>query len=474
MAAQTFTLQFTNGLWSSGIDDGLLVDSALIEGGEIAYLVFFGITSTGINILRLSATPEGSGLEAGPHLNNVAEISSGTFNFGDFILAGPNHPGNTDFPDATEPYRWTDPGFAFFAYMDQASFTGSRTFVLNDTSDITTDGEWSNVNSELETADSDWSIIVPSIEPPTVDSNWSNVISGLESLDSEWSLINSGLETYSSEWSNVTGGIGPTGVQFLDTPDMPIDLIAIDEDAGIYGVDIAWTGQASHIHLEQVRTRWIARVDKRSSPAPEKAEAEEWTESADRIIIGDFQYVDVISRTPSQITLGPVVLFDQLLNDINFADAALWVMARLEVDDLLKTSQPAPGSFTPFHVIVERDASQTVVTLVRGSEDLWCVGQMALQPTPTWEVVVTVAGIQDLYQVPFQWDIIDESITLNLTTIVGHAGFILHAVNYLSDSNILFRREWNSPPVLPASSFGPFVITNTDTTLIVDPILNCP
>ena len=94
----------------------------------------------------------------------------------------------------------------------------------------------------------------------------------------------------------------------------------------------------------------------------------------------------------AQVILGPVVLFDQSLMDVNFADAALWVMARLEVDDLMKEGQPAPGSFTPFYVMVQRDASQTAFTLFRGSEDLWCVGQMILQPTPTWEVIITVGG----------------------------------------------------------------------------------
>ena len=255
---------------------------------------------------------------------------------------------------------------------------------------------------------------------------------------------------------------------------MPIDLTVIDGNAGIYSVDIAWTGQANHVHLDQVRTRWIARVDKRSNPAPTKDEADEWTESINHTVVGDFQYVDVISRTPSQVILGPVVLFDQSLMDVNFADAALWVMARLEVDDLMKTSQAAPGSFTPFYVMAQRDASQTVFTLFRGSEDLWCVGQMILQPNPTWEAIVTVAGIQDLYAVPFDWDVSAESIALNLTTVVGPAGFILHAVNYLSNGSILLRRQWNSPQEFPASSFGPVVITNTDTTLTVDPILNCP
>ena len=337
----------------------------------------------------------------------------------------------------------------------------------------TEDSEWSVVASGLETADSEWSPIISGLE--TADSEWSPIISGLETTDGEWSIIiTRDPPSLDGEWSTLTGGTGRTGVGFLATPSAPINLMGIDQSIGSYEADISWAGQANHVYLEQVRTRWVARVDKGNGPAPDKATADAWAESTNRVVVGAFQYIDVISRNPSPALFGPVVLFDQMLNNPNFADATLWVMARLEVDDALKDGAPAPGTFSPFYVLTQRDSSQTVFSLFRGSDDEWCVGQMALQPSPSWEVAVTVAGIQDLYVIPFQYQVATESIDLVLTTVVAQFGFILHAVNFVSDGNILLRRTWNSPPEFPAGQFGPFVITNTDTTLTVDPILNCP
>ena len=506
MVRQAITLALTNSGWSGSV----LLDRSFRENRSVSYLRYFDFSFSIEMRFSLAAYTSNPSLpdadlrtqwETGARAIELVAANGDTI-----VIPGPTYPGNPG-GDSTEPYFWSssvsvDLGLFSFNHGNETITLYLESGVTSTTDSpwselvglLTTDGEWSELDKTLST-DSEWSELVgllttdgewsdlvklltinsewSDLTRTTIDGEWSVVVH--TTIDSEWSVVTSrDPPSRDGEWSQVTGGLGPVDVQFLDTPDMPIDLTVIDNSAGVYGVDIPWTGQDNHIHLDQARTRWIARLDKHSGPAPAKDEAEEWAESTDRVVIGDFQYVDVISRRPSQVILGPVVLFDQLLMDVNFANAALWVMARLEVDDLAKGGQAAPGSFTPFHVILQRDASQTAAILFRGSDDLWCVGQMLLQPTPTWEVIITVAGIQDLYAVPFQWNIIDESITLNLTTIVGHAGFILHAVNYLSDGNILFRREWNSPPVLPASSFGPFVITNTDTTLIVDPILNCP
>ena len=471
-ATRQFTLLFVNGFWSASPGDpGILVDPSLIAGGATAYLTAFGIDTGFDIILRLSPTADGAGSEIGPQLTSEIEISSSTFQFLDsngdteFTLPGPNYPGNTSL-DEIEPYAWLSSGFGFYNF--QNVYNGTRTFIIDD---APLDSEWSNLDSFTpDTVHSEWSVLA---ETDTQKSEWS-ALAATPTEDSEWSVL---FEPPSgdSEWSTLTGGIGRTGVGFLATPVVPMDhLIAVDQIIGSYEADVSWAGQANHVYLDQVRTRWVARVDKSNGPAPNKAAADAWAESTNRAVVGAFQYIDVISRNPSQIEFGPVVLFDQMLDNPNFADATLWVMARLEVDDALKDSAPAPGTFSPFYVLTQRDSSQTVFSLFRGSEDEWCVGQMALQPDPSWEVVVTVAGIQDLYTIPFQYQVATESIDLVLTTVVAQFGFILHAVNFVSDGSILFRRAWNSPPEFPAGSFGPFVITNTDTTLIVDPILNCP
>ena len=432
------------------------IDPSIIDGGGAAYLslLYAATTDNGGCGMELSDTPGGISFSAGPEFTTEFE-STGTITIdleGQTLVL-------TGISDASEPYSWNP--------SNQAEIL----VFVNATLSLVTGASLATVTLNPFTRDSPWSDFVTT----TTDSDWSQLNTDLETRDGEWSIIAADLESVDSEWSILSGGLGRTGVGFLATPSAPIDLMAVDQDIGSYAADISWAGQPNHVYLDQVRTRWVSRVDKLSAPAPDKAEADAWAESTNRAVVGDFQYVDTISRSPSPVLLGPVVLRDQMLADPNFADAALWVMARLEVDDQLKDSAPAVGTFSPFYVLAQRDTSQTVLTLFRGSDDVWCVGQMALQPNPSWEVIVTVAGTQDLFAVPFEYhiDADGESIVLVLTTIVAQFGFILHAVNFLSDGNILFRRAWTSIPELPAGPFGPFVITNTDTALIVDPILHC-
>ena len=483
MVRQAISITMVGGSWSGSV----LLDPSFTADTSTVYLRSLQLLQVAqaffIQFSPAADTPSGGTSDA--EIRTEWETGGAAIQFvagnGDTLsLAGPAH-SSVGFPDATEPYGWVPNNGSALAGFVASHGSETVTLYLESGFDPTEPSEWSDLAAS-PSIDGEWS------EPAGLlltDSEWSDLF-GLVTAHSEWSTLFSSVTTHSewsdlaappstsSDWSDVSGGTGRTGVEFLATPDAPIGLMLVDQYAGSYTADISWAGQANHVYLDQARTRWIARVDGLNAPAPNKADADAWAESTGRVVVGDFQYVDTISRNPSPVLLGPALLRDQMLTDLNFVGITLWAMARLEVDDQLKDSLPAPGTFSPFYVLAQRDTSQTALTLFRGSDDDWCVGQMALQPNQSWEVIVTVAGVQGLHAIPFQYNVADESITLVLTTIVAQFGFILHAVNFLSDGSILLRRGWGSPPELPAGLFGPFVITNTDTTLIVDPILHCP
>ena len=111
------------------------------------------------------------------------------------------------------------------------------------------------------------------------------------------------------------------------------DITVVDPATGSLTVDIAWTGQENSIDLSQIRTRWIARTDNASSPAPVKATAEGWAEATTLQTQGDFVYIDTIeaATSPQMAVTGDIREDDEAVVNAAFANATVWVMSRLEV-----------------------------------------------------------------------------------------------------------------------------------------------
>ena len=111
------------------------------------------------------------------------------------------------------------------------------------------------------------------------------------------------------------------------------DIMVVDPATGSLNVDIEWTGMPNSVDLAQIRTRWIARTDRASQPAPDKTTAEGWSESTSLASEGDFQYIDTIeTATATQMApSGNLTEDDEAVVNVAFANATVWVMSRLEV-----------------------------------------------------------------------------------------------------------------------------------------------
>ena len=106
--------------------------------------------------------------------------------------------------------------------------------------------------------------------------------------------------------------------------------------SGALRVDIDWDGQANSIDAVQLRTRWIAHGDGRSSDPPTVAAAGSWAEStalANPPGADDFEYIDTIEQlTSAQMdTSGTVSEENEVVVNAFFANKTVWAMSRLEV-----------------------------------------------------------------------------------------------------------------------------------------------
>ena len=107
----------------------------------------------------------------------------------------------------------------------------------------------------------------------------------------------------------------------------------VNAATGSLRADINWVGQANSVDLAQIRTRWIARTDSASSPAPTRTIAGAWAETTVLGTQGSFRYLDTIEgATGTQMgTSGNQSEEDEEVVNAFFANKTVWVMARLEV-----------------------------------------------------------------------------------------------------------------------------------------------
>ena len=126
MPRQDFDLSWTAG---SGWQGSLLIDPALVAGGEEAYLRHFSGGTLFLE-LQLSATPDGDAQAPGPELAPgvlgaaYALIFSATDS--SIAVGGPTYSGNDVLSDSREPYVWRPPNIdaltAWLAEPEHAQF----------------------------------------------------------------------------------------------------------------------------------------------------------------------------------------------------------------------------------------------------------------------------------------------------------------------------------------------------------------
>ena len=107
----------------------------------------------------------------------------------------------------------------------------------------------------------------------------------------------------------------------------------VNAATGSLRADINWTGQANSVDLAQIRTRWIARTNSASSPAPARSTASGWAERTTLGTQGDFQYIDTLEQAVSaqMSTSGAQSEENEAIINSFFANKTVWVMSRLEV-----------------------------------------------------------------------------------------------------------------------------------------------
>ena len=378
MAIQTVQLQFVGQSWSGSV----AIDDAL-AAGENLLLTRFGTTS-GDSPLAILGTSNNE--DFSDELEQYEFAFTFTFDNNSYTISGPNFVGNSR-RDEGSLYLWTPVG-DWDAFID--AIDGQLvTLTLDDgaaTQDgpwsdllglLTADGPWSAILDELGTTNGPWSNLVsqatthgqwsaplglltqhgpwsgfvssatsdgPWSQPlsTTIDGPWSEPLAVNETLDGSWSDIVGGLDTLDGPWSLPIYVTIQTGVLVLDTPDLPLNLT--EDTPGNYSVDISWTGLPEHTALHQVRARWISRSNGRSTPAPDHAEAGDWDEVTAIVVEGDFEYLDTIIANPDMSLMGEVALDNQMLMMPDWAGRAVWMFARLEVEDGSKLNRPAPGT----------------------------------------------------------------------------------------------------------------------------------
>ena len=104
---------------------------------------------------------------------------------------------------------------------------------------------------------------------------------------------------------------------------------------GALQVDIDWDGQPNSIDAHQLRTRWIAHTDGRSSDPPTVSVAGSWAESSVLATQGDFQYIDsieILTALQMQEAADRSEENEAITNGF-FANKTVWAMSRLEVEN---------------------------------------------------------------------------------------------------------------------------------------------
>ena len=108
----------------------VLLDATLIEGGTVAYLREFGLSSGGVNvILRIADSPTANPADEGPEFINDVKVNANAIRLTDgngnvMYVIGPNHPINT-FQDDSDPYLWDMPVGFFVNLFDWMGNTGN-------------------------------------------------------------------------------------------------------------------------------------------------------------------------------------------------------------------------------------------------------------------------------------------------------------------------------------------------------------
>ena len=356
MATQVINITLTDSSWTGSI----LVDPELIQNNVEAYLRTFQVITTFV-ILQLSSTPSGLSSSSGPDFSSILETYDGALTFihpsvGTVVLKGPNHSDNS-LQDFREPYTWSpdnvDELIQWLSDVNDAS-SQSITLTLND--GITVDGNWSSLvitptqDGEWSpviissTQSSEWSSIIatptrdgiwsPIIALPTEDSNWSEIIV-TPTQNSTWSLLIV-TPTRDSIWSNLLR-LNPNKIYLARPMLSNLESRGIDGRVlGNYQIDVSWDAHFGHKDLFQGRIRWVTRNDGLSNPEINMEEVFNWDPIIPGIIRmeGDFQYQDTLINNPPQDISGMVEVPDQEVSGI-LSNAALWVTARLEIDEIL-------------------------------------------------------------------------------------------------------------------------------------------
>ena len=224
--------------------------------------------------------------------------------------------------------------------------------------------------------------------------------------------------------------------------------------------------------LEVFCIRWVSRVVGDPEIEPDQAEVASWPESMVVARMGDFQYIDQVVTDVDAALAGPVLSRGNRIPEAAreaFSITSICVMARLKVDEEAKYGLEDPRTVRPFYISVERDSSQTIIGVFQGDEDRWSLGAMLLQPPPRrWYVVATVAGIQVTVEQQAAYDIPNDAVALNLTSLVSQAGFLLHRVYFQAGNDILWDYRWDTGQELPAGQFGQTVLTQQGVSLTFD------
>ncbi len=102
---------------------------------------------------------------------------------------------------------------------------------------------------------------------------------------------------------------------------------------GALRVDADWAGQPNSVDAVQLRTRWIARDNGASTPAPTMVTAGGWAERTTFGTEGDFRYIDTIEQLSSaQMAVdGAISEENEAVTQSFFANKTVWAMSRLEV-----------------------------------------------------------------------------------------------------------------------------------------------
>ena len=131
----TRTIEFPSGtFWDDGSEwrGAVLLDSALIAGGGVAYFRYFR-QLIGNPKIRLASTADSSPTASGPEFTREFETADNALMFvsgeSSIVLKGPGHPDN-EYVDDSEPYYWTPDNTEAFRDWFEANHENAITLRL--------------------------------------------------------------------------------------------------------------------------------------------------------------------------------------------------------------------------------------------------------------------------------------------------------------------------------------------------------